>query len=135
MANIQKTNSEITKFVEFLHNNPEIESFNKDIFLIRVNVAGWMFVDNIDELYSRLQKETILQLVREDNYFDKYAVLVKFEDEKLGYVPRKHNKVLSSLLDGGKELYGVIYHLSTEPPVYEGEQEYKNIVFDIFMKD
>ena len=136
MANIQKTNSEISTFVEFLHNKREIESFHRDIYLITVDVAGLMFIDNIDDIFPKLEKGEYLQLFREkQNYYDEKAILVKFNGDKIGYVPRKHNKVLANLMDAGKELYGVIEKLAIEPAVYIGEDDYRIVEFKIFMKD
>ncbi len=136
MSNIQKTNTELNKFVEFLHNNQEIESFNKDIFLITVDVAGLMFIDNIGEIFPKMKRGMHLQLFREKhNYYDDQAILVKFDGEKIGYVPRKHNAILASLMDAGKELYGVIESVVVEPPVYAGEDDYRIVEFNIFMKD
>ena len=113
-----------------------MESFKSDIYLITVDVAGLMFIDNIDEISPKLQKGTYLQLFREkQNYYDCKAILVKFDGEKIGYVPRKHNLVLSRLMDAGKELYGIIKEVGIEPAFYAGQDDYHVVVFKIFMKD
>ena len=136
MSNIQKTNSELTKFIELLHNKPEIKHFNEDIYLITVCVAGLMFIEDIDIIFPKLKKGINLQLLREkQNYYDHSAILVKFDGEKIGYVPRKHNVVLANLMDAGKELYGVIEEVSLEKAVYVGEDDYRIVMFRIFMKD
>ncbi len=136
MANIQKTDSEISTFVEYLHNKPDIKPFAEDIFLIKVNVAGLMFADNIDEIFSKLKEGDRLDLFREkQNPYDNQAILVKFSNEKIGYVPRKYNAVLANLMDGGKEVYAVIETLTIEPAVYVGEDDFKIVEIKIFMKN
>ena len=87
MSNIQKTDNEITKFIGFLYNKPNIEPFNRDIYLISVHIAGLMYCDNVDEILLKIDKGTNLRLLREkQNYYDQSAIIVKFEDYKLGYV-------------------------------------------------
>lgn len=136
MSNIQKADSDLTKFIEILHNNPKIKPFNEDIYLISVNVAGLMFIEDVDAIFSKLKKGSFLQLIREkQNYHDNFAILVNYDGEKIGYVPKKHNVVLANLMDAGKELYGVIEEVSLEKAVYVGEDDYRNVRFKIFMKD
>lgn len=134
MANIQKINNEISNVVEFLHNKNEIKPFLEDIFLIRLQVAGMDFIDNIDEIFPNLNNGTKLELFREkDNEFDKLAILVKYNGNKIGYVPRKHNVVLAHLLDGGKELYGVVCE-AFQDEIYEG-YPFKVVEFEIYLKE
>ena len=52
MANIQKIDSEVSDFIGFLHNAPEVKPFLEDIYLITVNVAGLVYIDDIDEIFS-----------------------------------------------------------------------------------
>ena len=134
MANIQKTNSEISKFVEFLHNDGEIKAFLKDIHLITVHVAGRDYVDDIDEIFPNIKKGDKLDLFREKgNDYDELAILVKFNGEKIGYVPRNDNEVLANLMDAGKELYGVVEN-AYQDEVYKG-YPFKVVEFEIFLKE
>ena len=136
MANIQKTDSEISKFVEFLHNNGKIKAFLEDIHLITLDVAGLYYAENIDKIFPKIEKGDTLNLFREkDNKYDKYAILVKFDGEKIGYVPRRHNKILANLMDAGKELYGIVEEISVEDGVYEGAGDFKYLKFKIFLKE
>lgn len=134
MANIQKTNSELSKFVEFLHNDGEIKPFLKDIYLITVHVAGLDFVEDIEEIFPNIKKGDTLELFREkSNVHDELAILVKFDGEKIGYVPKKDNEVLANLMDAGKELYGVVENVFKDE-VYEG-YPFKVVEFKIFLKE
>lgn len=134
MSNIQKTNSEITDFVKFIHNDGEIKAFLEDIHLITLDVAGMFHVENIDMIFPKIKKGDNLELFREkDNKYDKYAILVRYCGEKIGYVPRKQNHILANLMDGGKELYGVVEEIYVDS-FYE-DSEYKFLKFKIFLKE
>ncbi|WP_296797588.1 HIRAN domain-containing protein [uncultured Methanobrevibacter sp.] len=134
MANIQKPNSDITDIVGFLQNGGKLKPFLKDIFLIKTYVAGLDYIDYIDDIFPIIKVRDKLDLLREaSNEYDKHAILVKYNGQKIGYVPRKDNYVLSKLMDGGKELYGVVVSFGVDE-VYEG-YEIKFINFKIFLKE
>ena len=134
MSNIEKPDTEITDIVGFIQKGGNVEPFLKDIFLIKVHVAGLDYIEHIDEIFSKIQVGDKLELFREaTNEYDKHAILVKYHGEKIGYVPRKDNYVLSKLMDGGKLLYGVIESFGVDE-VYEG-YEVKFIHFKIFLNE
>ena len=134
MSNIQKPDSDITSIIGYIQKGGNIKPFLKDIFLIKLNVAGLDYIDNIDEIFSKIEAGDRLELFREaTNEYDKHAILVKYHGEKIGYVPRKDNYVLSKLMDGGKRLYGVIDSFGVDE-VYEN-YKFKFINFKIFLND
>ena len=134
MSNIEKPDTTITEVIGFIQKGGNIKPFLKDIFLIKVAVAGLVYIVYIDEIFSKIQVGDKLELFREaTNEYDKHAILVKYRGEKIGYVPRKDNYVLSKLMDGGKQLYGVIESFG-EDEVYEG-YEVKFIHFNIFLNE
>ena len=75
--------------------------------LLNCNIAGTTFLD-LDEIEPELKKYQLLMLIREPkNENDDKAILILTEDgQKLGYVPKKKNEVLSNLMDAGKLLFG-----------------------------
>ena len=87
MSNIQKPDNELADFVNFIQKKGKIESFSRDIRLITLNVAGLYYADNIDEIFPKIKVGDRLDLFREaSNEYDKRAILVKFNGEKIGYV-------------------------------------------------
>lgn len=45
-----------------------------------------------------------------ENEYDERAIMIKNENgDKLGYIPRDKNEILSRLMDAGKLLYGEVY--------------------------
>ena len=134
MSNIQKPDSEIMDVVGFIQKGGKIKPFLKDIFLIETYVAGLYYVDYIDDIFPLIRVKDKLELFREStNKFDEKAILVKYDGQKIGYVPRKDNEVLSSLMDGGKQLYGVVESLGVDE-VYEGYGT-RFINFKIYLKE
>ena len=134
MANIQKPDSDLADFVGFIQKGGKIKPFIKDIFLIKVYVAVLSYNENIDEIFPKVEVGKRVELIREaKNEFDKHAILVRLNGEKIGYVPRKDNYVLSKLMDGGKHLYGVIESFGVDE-VYEG-YEFKFINVEIYLNE
>ena len=76
----------------------------REIHLFDTYVAGTTHLEDRSVLETiKVGDELILQ--REDNPFDKKAILVlNAEKKKLGYVPEKDNIVFSRLMDAGKML-------------------------------
>lgn len=80
--------------------------FQKDIFLIEIQVAGTSFRKNIKELEPQLLPGQMYRMVREpDNKYDANAIAIYFEEEKLGYIPAEQNEIMARLMDVGKFFY------------------------------
>ncbi len=80
------------------------------VSLLETNVAGLGYVDRFWEIERETQVGDLLRLVREpQNPFDSFAVaLFDAKNRKLGYIPRKENKVVAKLLDAQKNLYAEV---------------------------
>ena len=85
-------------------------SLAKDIFLTYQMVVGTRFYGGADIILRELNPGEKVSLVREpENPYDKRAIMVIDEDgRKVGYVPRHQNAILSSLMDAGKYIYGIV---------------------------
>ena len=99
------------KYLEFVRTSlDEVglpKPFVREVELLNCNIAGTTFLD-LDEVEPELEKHQLLMLKREPkNKNDDKAILILTEDgQKLGYVPKKKNEVLSNLMDAGKLLFG-----------------------------
>ena len=84
--------------------------FSQEIFLIEVHIAGTSHIDNMDLLEPKLFQGVEVRFFREpNNKYDSKAIVVKDKDgNKLGYIPRDKNEILSRLMDAGKLLYGKV---------------------------
>ena len=99
------------KYLEFVRTSLDEEGlpkpFVREVELLNCNIAGTTFLD-LDEIEPELKKYQLLMLIREPkNENDDKAILILTEDgQKLGYVPKNKNEVLSNLMDAGKLLFG-----------------------------
>lgn len=105
--------------------------FARDIFLRHMPVVGGYHVDGIEELWAALKEEDTVYLVREpQNPADEYAILVLNEDRvKLGYIPRRENRILARLMDAGKLMHAEI---ST---ILDMEEYFDPVWIAIYMED
>ncbi|MDP4269225.1 MAG: HIRAN domain-containing protein [Bacteroidota bacterium] len=80
--------------------------FQKDIFLIEIQVAGTSFRKNIKELEPLLEPGQMYRMVREpENQYDANAIAIYFDEEKMGYIPAEQNEIIARLMDVGKFFY------------------------------
>ena len=100
----------------------------REIHLFDTYIAGVTHLEDQSVLETiKVGDELILQ--REDNPFDKKAILVlNAEKKKLGYVPEKDNIVFSRLMDAGKMLKAKIVEIKP------GEW-YTKITISIYLVD
>ena len=111
MADILKIDNKNVINILKNQNGLNIEKpFSQEIFLIEVHIAGTTHVDNIEVLEAKLEIGTEVKFYREpDNQYDSKAIIVTDKDKnKLGYIPRNKNEILSRLMDAGKLLYGKV---------------------------
>lgn len=110
MADIVEIND--GNIIQLLHGGIDIgKPFSNCIYLINVHIAGTSYIYNIDKLEPELVKGKRLNFFREpNNEYDERAIVIKNDNgDKLGYVPRNKNEILSRLMDAGKLLYGEVY--------------------------
>ena len=113
--------------------------FSRNILLITVFVAGCTHVKGFARLARKLKVDDRLKLIREPkNEFDERAILVKSpEGKKLGYIPRKHNTVIASLMDAGKSVFAIVREINFDED-YGGRKvpmDYEEILIDVYMED
>lgn len=131
MADIIKIDG--SNIVNILNNKGGLDvekPFVQEIFLIEVHIAGTTHIDNIEELEPKLTEGIEVKFYREpNNKYDSKAIVVKDKDgNKLGYIPRDKNEILSRLMDAGKLVYGKVKHK-------EKIGEWVKIEMEVFLRD
>lgn len=119
------------KKIELIKQEGELPlPYSNEIFLMDCHIAGTSHVEDISKLYPGLAIGQKLLLRRESsNEHDGLAIMVLTEEnQKLGYIPRAQNEVISRLLDSGKMLFGKIMSK-------EDEHGWKKIDIKVFMRD
>lgn len=131
MSNIIKIDDK--NIVNILNNKRALDigkPFSQEIFLIEVHIAGTTHIDNIDVLEPELTEGVEVQFFREpNNQYDSKAIVVKDkEGNKLGYIPKDKNEILSRLMDAGKLLYGKV-------KTKEKIGDWVKIEMEVYLKD
>lgn len=90
--------------LKLLHeNNTTLDVFRREMLALSCLVAGTSFL-NLKEIEPQMIVSTIFELKREqDNKFDKKAVAIHFNNNKIGYIPKEKNDVIANLMDAGKQ--------------------------------
>ncbi|MBQ7695972.1 MAG: HIRAN domain-containing protein [Lentisphaeria bacterium] len=104
--------------------------FVREILLLESHVVGTGFVKDIVKKTQSIVPGDILPLRREpQNHYDTRAIQVlNGREERIGYVPRVDNTVLSRLMDAGKLLYAKVKSV-------DGGYNWLRIDIDIYMRD
>ena len=82
----------------------------------------------VDALWGEMRLGDRLTLVREpENRYDKRAVRIEWKGHKLGYVPRKNNRLVAESLDIGEALEARISKLRDDPDPWQ------RVEFEIYL--
>ena len=106
------------------------QPFQQEVFLLNCHIAGTSHAEaakaNADSIKPGLQ----LTLRREpSNEYDGQAISVLLPSgERIGYIPQKHNPVISRLMDAGKLIFARV----TES---ELKGNWLHARIDVFLKD
>lgn len=105
------------------------KAFQEDILALSSIVAGTSY-QNLEDIEKKIiVNDSQLQLKREpDNEYDEFAILVLFEDHKLGYIPKAKNQTIARLMDAGKQFYAKAVEK-------EWEGKWLRLDLEVFLKD
>ncbi len=121
-----------TGIVELIKSNKDglALPFTNEIHLLKTKVAGTTHVENIKEISQKLFEGSLLTFYRETkNEYDNNAIAIHTQDNnKIGYVPKDKNDIISKLLDGGKNIYAKISDM-------EWKGNWLKINIDVYLKD
>lgn len=96
-----------------------VKNFRK-FYLLQCFVVGFRFYKGM-EVLPQMKEGDLLHLVSEpDNAFDACAIALYWNEQKIGYVPKAENQMLSKLLDADAlDLMGEIAYLNKEVKPWE----------------
>ena len=119
--------------IELLKNIQDIDKYRpylKDIFLFSTHIAGTTYIPNIKDLDPFLVEGLEVYFFREpENQYDNRAIVIKdSENNKVGYIPKYKNDIISKLMDAGKIIFGKIRSK-------EWKNNYLKIDIDVYFKD
>ncbi len=92
----------------------------RKIYLLQCFVAGFKHYEG-PNILEKMHEGDLLALQREpNNAFDKAAIALHFKNQKIGFIPKEFNSMLSILLDTeALSLFGVITHLQPNAKTWE----------------
>ncbi len=105
------------------------KAFEEDILALESIVAGTSYL-NLHEIEKEVQvRVSELTLQREpDNEYDRFAVRILFQNQKLGYIPRSKNQTIARLMDAGKRFYAKV-------AAKEWEGQWLRLDLEVYLKD
>jgi len=103
--------------------------FGKEILLLKTYIAGTNYSD-AKKVSDKIKKGNYLIFQREaDNEYDRLAIkIMDLDNNKLGYIPKAKNEIISKLMDAGKVIYGVIDYK-------EWKGDYLNLDISVYLKE
>ncbi|MGI6509846.1 MAG: HIRAN domain-containing protein [Erysipelotrichaceae bacterium] len=113
MSNIEKKKDHY-KLIKMLHSRNDnfdiAKPFQREIFLLETLVAKTSKIEGLEKIESQIQIGDKLTFLRnKDNENDRASIVVFTErNEKIGYVPKNDNIILSNLMDANKKIYGKV---------------------------
>lgn len=118
-------------------------------FLLTISLLGWLamaqaesiriLVQNsplagsqyyaVDQFWSEIKVGDALELIREpDNKHDRKAIRVEWHGHKLGYLPRKENRVVAAAMDAGDRLSARVSSMS------DNKNPWQRVAFEVFVE-
>jgi len=122
--------SEWGKLVQIFDKEKIPVPFVREVFLLESHIAGLGFIHAVERKTGHLKAGSSLVLRREPkNPYDALAIRIQNErGEKLGYVPRRDNPILSRLMDAGKLLYAKVKEKKLT-------EDWLSVSIQIYMRD
>ena len=118
------------KILRALQNgSPLPKPFSKDALVLKTYIAGTNYSD-AKKIADSIKEGNCLILQREaTNPHDDMAIkIMDLDKNKLGYVPKAKNEVISNLMDAGKTIFGII-----DKKQWSGD--YLNLEISIYLKE
>ncbi len=115
--------------LKLLHeNNTSLDVFRRDMLALSCMVAGTSY-QSLKEIEKEIIHNAVFDLTREPtNKFDKKAIAISYNKNKIGYIPKEKNEVIANLMDAGKKFSAKLISKS-----WEGN--WLKIVVEIYLND
>ena len=109
--------------------SPLPKPFSKDALVLKTYIAGTHYSD-AKNIVDSIKEGNYLVFQREvKNPHDNRAIkIMDLDKNKLGYVPKVKNEVISNLMDAGKTIFGII-----DKKQWSGD--YFNLDISIYLKE
>lgn len=91
------------------------------VYLLQCFVRGFQYYAGPKLIASMNTSSKLLELRREaDNPFDKYAIALYFQNQKIGFIPKEANRILSRMMDAELlDFFAEITHVEQDAASWE----------------
>ena len=115
--------------LKLLHeNNTSLDVFRREMLALSCMVAGTSY-QSLKEIEKEIIHNAVFDLTREPtNKFDKRAIAIYYNKNKIGYIPKEKNEVIANLMDAGKKFSAKLIS-----KLWEGN--WLKIVVEIYLND
>jgi len=92
----------------------------RELLILDCRIAGFAYYSGSECLASIAEGDALTLRREPNNAHDHRAVEIFWNDKKLGYVPRSHNRPLYKLMDTGERVVGEVKRIDTDnwEPLY-----------------
>jgi len=129
-SNITKLDPKMLEILRAIQNGaPLPKPFSKDTLVLKTYIAGTYYSD-AKKIIDSIKVGNYLVFQREaKNPHDNRAIkIMDLDKNKLGYVPKVKNEVISNLMDAGKIIFGII-------DKKEWSEDYLNLEISVYLKE
>ncbi len=127
---ILKLDPKMLEILRALQNGDSLpKPFSKDALVLKTYIAGTHYSD-VKKIVDSIKEGNYLIFQREaENPYDKMAIkIMDLDKNKLGYVPKAKNEVVSNLMAAGKTIFGII-----DKKKWDGE--YLGLEISVYLKE
>ena len=129
-SDISKLDPKMLEILRALQNgSPLPKPFSRDTTVLKTYIAGTHYSE-AKKIVDSIKEGNYLVFQREStNPHDNMAIkIMDLDKNKLGYVPKAKNEVISNLMDAGKTIFGII-------DKKEWSGDYLNLEISIYLKE
>jgi hypothetical protein len=129
-SDITKLDPKMLEILRAIQNgDPLPKPFSKDTLVLKTYIAGTHYSD-AKNIVDSIKEGNYLIFQREvKNPHDNRAIkIMDLDKNKLGYVPKVKNEVISNLMDAGKTIFGII-------DKKEWDGDYLNLNISVYLKE
>ena len=130
VSEISKINPRMLEILRALQSGGSVpKPFSADTLVLKTHIAGTHYSE-AKKIEESIKEGNYLIFQREsENPYDNKAIkIMDLDKQKLGYVPRVKNEVISNLMDAGKTIFAII-------DKNEWDGEYLNMEISIYLKE
>lgn len=99
----------------------------RKLTILETRIAGFAYYAGPQNLHHMAPEQPLLLKRETENPYDAKAIAVYWQQQKIGFVPRRHNAALSKLLDANETITAAVAEIQTQ-------QEWEPLFFHVILE-